>query len=70
MASPPGNSTTPILRPKKRTFWIVWNPRGHVPVRKHSTLAKASAEAARLAALKPPLHFYVLEVLGYARVAA
>jgi hypothetical protein len=47
-------------------FWVVWNPRGGVPVVIHNTNTSAVREAERLAVLNPGQRFYVLKGLRYA----
>lgn len=47
-------------------FWLVWSPRGNLPKHRHATLQSAVTEAGRLSHLKPGLHFYVCEIVGFA----
>ncbi len=58
-----------MLKPET-VFWMVWSPRGGLPVVRHVSLAKAAAEALRLAEKHHGRHFYVLEEAGYAMVGA
>ncbi len=53
-------------KPKK--FWIVWNPEGRNPSRRHDKGALAVTEAGRLARANPGQQFFVMEVMGFARV--
>ncbi len=45
-------------------FWIVWNERGRVPMRKHADRDAAEAEAARLASISPGETFHVLAAMA------
>lgn len=43
-------------------FWLVWNGQGNsLPIHRHDGLAKAQAEAMRLAGLHPGTVFFVLK---------
>lgn len=42
-------------------FWLVWNPRGDQPQRKHDTKASAEKEAERLARANRGERFIVLQ---------
>jgi len=56
-----------VIAATTEPFWIVWRARGkRRPNVKHSTLASATAEAARLSALFPGAKFYVCEAIGFA----
>lgn len=49
-------------------FWLVWSPQGVAPPRhRHATLAAATNEAKRLAAMRPGCEFFVVEAVGCAR---
>lgn len=50
--------------PTATTFWMVWNPEGHMPRRKHATVESARQEAERLAVANPGTEFCVLAFLG------
>lgn len=52
----------------KRKFWVVWNPRGYIPMNRHDTEQSAIDEAERLAQKHPNHHIYVLENVGYSLV--
>ena len=41
-------------------FFLVWNPQGRAPSKRHGTLAEAQDEAERLAATCPAQSFYVM----------
>ncbi len=45
-------------------FYIVWNPHGQNPSRRHSGIHEAKREAERLAALHPGEKFYVLTAIS------
>ncbi|KHJ56274.1 hypothetical protein LA66_06825 [Aureimonas altamirensis] len=45
-------------------FWIVWNPRGRTPTRKHASRAMATNEAYRLAGMNPGEQFFVLKAVA------
>jgi hypothetical protein len=45
---------------KENGFFVVWNPSGGVPMKRHPTLQLASEEAGRLAARNPGVCFFVL----------
>jgi hypothetical protein len=45
------------------TFFLVWNPEGRAPTRKHETLDIAIGEARRLASLNQNQKFYVLRAV-------
>ena len=45
-------------------FYVVWNPRGNWPMRRHSFEYQALAEAERLAQINPGEEFYVLRAIS------
>jgi hypothetical protein len=45
-------------------FYLVWNPNGRAPSRRHPSRAAASLEAERLARANPGQEFYVLVPLS------
>lgn len=45
---------------RKKMFWLVWNPQGCAPQRRHDTEEDASHEAERLARLNRGARFIVL----------
>ena len=51
-------------------FWMVWNPNGGSPTVKHQSEDDAKTEAERLARIYPNKRFWVLESMGYMRVAS
>lgn len=42
-------------------FYLVWNPEGYSPKKRHATKAEADTEARRLSSLNPDKSFYVLK---------
>lgn len=51
-------------REKAVRFWIVWNPNGRTPTRKHGSRALARNEAYRLAGMNPGEQFFVLKAVA------
>ncbi|EFO33569.1 conserved hypothetical protein [Roseibium sp. TrichSKD4] len=49
---------------KHDKFWMVWNPIGHTPTRKHRSREDANREATRLAKKNPRQNFFVLKAVG------
>jgi len=47
-------------------FWLVWNPEGREPQRRHGDYATALAEAKRLATSNPGKRFYVVRPVAVA----
>ncbi|GAP67363.1 hypothetical protein MBSD_n2684 [Mizugakiibacter sediminis] len=45
----------------REPFWLVWNPQGYNPQRKHNTKEGATREAERLARANPGQTFIVME---------
>lgn len=48
-------------------FYLVWNPEGRAPTKRHGNYAAAYREAARLAELDPNKSFYVMQALVVSR---
>ena len=48
----------------RKPFWLVWNPQGYNPQRKHKTLDDATREAERLARTNPGKYFIVMQSVG------
>ena len=61
------NSILPLTEDQK--FWVVWNPEGGIPMKRHAYLHEAKKEAERLAGQHLSTDFYVLRVVGKARYA-
>ncbi len=53
----------------REPFWLVWNPQGYNPQRKHNTEEGATREAERLARANPGQTFIVMESVGALVVA-
>lgn len=49
---------------KDERFWMVWNPGGRAPSRRHASRNAADAEAKRLASANPGQRFFVLKAVG------
>lgn len=45
----------------KYGFWLVWNPEGRAPTKRHGTKVSAEQEASRLAEKEPGRSFYVMQ---------
>lgn len=54
------------LPQEEQKFWIIWNPRGATPIKRHAYLNEARHEAERLSRHNPDQIFYVLRVVGKA----
>jgi hypothetical protein len=48
-------------------FWMIWNPQGGRPTRKHPTRESAQAEATRLAMQSPGDSFYIMRAEAVAQ---
>jgi len=48
---------------QQKTFFMIWNPNGHSPTRKHWSIEDARIEAKRLATLKPTQKFIILRAV-------
>ncbi len=48
-------------------FWMVWDPHGRAPIRKHETPQLATTEAERLASIHEGQSFVVLEAISVSR---
>ena len=46
---------------RQEAFFLVWNPKGQNPKRRHEHEYQATAEAERLARANPGEEFYVME---------
>ncbi len=53
---------------KRFTKWMVWNPLAGAPRYQYSTFVDAKVEAERLAASNVGSEFFVLQVVGSAKV--
>jgi hypothetical protein len=51
-------------------FYVVWNPRGKSPMRRHSFEHQAREEAERLALRNPGHEFYVLHAVSVSEQCA
>ena len=49
-------------------FFLVWNPEGRSPTVRHLSYSAAKTEAIRLASSMPGSRFFVLQVIGVAKV--
>ncbi len=43
------------------TFWMVWNPNGHAPIKRYESYGHAVKDAHALAAAQPENEFFVLK---------
>ena len=45
------------------SFYVVWNPADHNPIRRHDSIEQATEEARRLAQANPGIEFIVLRAI-------
>ena len=56
-------------KPAPSKFWMLFNSSGGAPVKRHTTLPKAIAEATRIVKKQPWSNCYILEAIGYVNCA-